>query len=85
MILETLELEQLVEIAKEKVSSEMYYEFVDGVENAEKQDLINFIKCDGNYILESIYILADTYKGKDIPFAEIKEILDLYYINLERI
>ena len=84
MVLEQLELEQLIEIAKEKVSPEMYYDFMDGVENAEKQDLINFIKCDGNYVLESIYILADTYKGKDIPFNEINDILNLYDIEMEK-
>jgi len=83
MVLEQLELEQLIEIAKEKVSPEMYYHFVDGVENVEKQDLINFIKCDGNYVLMSVLMLAEMYKAQDIPYNELEEILNLHNIELE--
>ena len=82
--LNNLDIEQLTTLALETISPELYYDFKDGLENAEKQDLINFIKCDGNYILENIYILADTYKGQDIPYNELEQILNLYDIELEK-
>jgi len=82
--LNELDIEDLKKLATETVSPELYYDFKDGVDSADKQDLIRLIQCEGNYVLESVLMLAEIYKGQDIPFAEIKEILDLYNIELEK-
>jgi len=82
--LNELDIEDLKKLATEIVSPELYYDFKDGVDSADKQDLIRLIQCEGNYVLESVLMLAEIYKGQDIPFAEIKEILDLYNIELEK-
>lgn len=81
--LNDLDIEDLRKLGAETISPELYYDFMDGIEGAEKQDLIRLIQCDGNYVLESVLMLAETYRGQDIPYGELEEILNLYNIELE--